>query len=52
MQYLSVNKGMSGLTKALTALTRQQRHLAMRVIISTQGELLRSLQFETAPHEM
>ncbi|EIW61790.1 uncharacterized protein TRAVEDRAFT_44610 [Trametes versicolor FP-101664 SS1] len=35
-KYLSVNKGMSGLTKALTALTRQQRHLAMRVIISTQ----------------
>ncbi|KAI0637943.1 hypothetical protein C8Q77DRAFT_1070335 [Trametes polyzona] len=34
--YLSVNRGMSGLTKALTSLTRQQRHLAMRVIISTQ----------------
>ncbi|KAI0363570.1 hypothetical protein BV20DRAFT_1126210 [Pilatotrama ljubarskyi] len=35
-KYLSVNRGMSGLTKALTSLTRQQRHLAMRVIISTQ----------------
>ncbi|KAI0771995.1 hypothetical protein BD413DRAFT_50205 [Trametes elegans] len=35
-KYLSVNKGMSGLTKALIALTRQQRHLAMRVILSTQ----------------
>ena len=30
---------MSGLTKALLSLTRQQRHLAMRVVISTQGEL-------------
>ncbi|KAI0751495.1 hypothetical protein C8Q80DRAFT_1157643 [Daedaleopsis nitida] len=35
-KYLSVNKAMSGLTKVLTSLTRQQRHLAMRVIISTQ----------------
>jgi hypothetical protein len=36
-QYLSVNKGMSGLTKSLLTLTREQRHLGMRVIISTQG---------------
>ncbi|KAI0650169.1 hypothetical protein C8Q79DRAFT_942571 [Trametes meyenii] len=35
-KYLSMNKGKMGLTRALTALTRQQRHLAMRVIISTQ----------------
>ncbi|KAI0356495.1 hypothetical protein OH77DRAFT_1423428 [Trametes cingulata] len=35
-KYLSVNRGMSGLTKGLISLTRQQRHLAMRVIISTQ----------------
>ncbi|KAI1789043.1 hypothetical protein LXA43DRAFT_602122 [Ganoderma leucocontextum] len=35
-KYLSLNKGFTGLTKALTSLTRQQRHLAMRVIISTQ----------------
>ncbi|KAI0332440.1 hypothetical protein GY45DRAFT_1352709 [Cubamyces sp. BRFM 1775] len=35
-KYLSVNRGMSGLTKALLSFTRQQRHLAMRVIISTQ----------------
>ncbi len=37
-QYLSLNRGMTGLTKALTSLIRQQRHLAMRVIISTQGD--------------
>ncbi|KAI0677006.1 hypothetical protein C8Q78DRAFT_961710 [Trametes maxima] len=35
-KYLSMNKGRVGLTKALTSLTRQQRHLALRVIISTQ----------------
>lgn len=35
-KYLSLNRGMTGLTKALTSLIRQQRHLAMRVIISTQ----------------
>ncbi|CAL1701481.1 unnamed protein product [Somion occarium] len=35
-KYLSANKGNSGLTKALLSLIRQQRHLAMRVIISTQ----------------
>ncbi|KAH9849873.1 hypothetical protein C2E23DRAFT_870336 [Lenzites betulinus] len=35
-KYLSAHKGMSGLTRALTSLTRQQRHLAMRIIISTQ----------------
>ncbi|KAF8803657.1 hypothetical protein BYT27DRAFT_7144034 [Phlegmacium glaucopus] len=31
-------KSSSGLTKALLSLIRQQRHLAMRVIISTQGK--------------
>lgn len=36
-QYLSPTKGSSGLTKSLLTLTREQRHLAMRVIISTQG---------------
>ncbi|TBU49055.1 hypothetical protein BD309DRAFT_883325 [Dichomitus squalens] len=35
-KYLSSNRSFTGLTKALTELTRQQRHLAMRVIISTQ----------------
>ncbi|KAH8106066.1 hypothetical protein BXZ70DRAFT_918051 [Cristinia sonorae] len=35
-KYLSANKGNSGLTKSLLSLIRQQRHLAMRVIISTQ----------------
>ncbi|OCH90737.1 hypothetical protein OBBRIDRAFT_834829 [Obba rivulosa] len=35
-KYLDANKGKSGLTKALLSLVRQQRHLAMRVIISTQ----------------
>jgi len=35
-KYLSSSKNASGLTKALLSLTRQQRHLAMRVIISTQ----------------
>ncbi|KAG6868454.1 hypothetical protein C0993_002592 [Termitomyces sp. T159_Od127] len=35
-KYLSSNRGSSGLTKALLMLTRQQRHLSMRVIISTQ----------------
>jgi hypothetical protein len=37
LQYLSSGKGASGLTKSLLTLTREQRHLAMRVIISTQG---------------
>jgi len=37
LQYLSTNKGMSGLTKALLTFTREQRHLGMRIIISTQG---------------
>jgi hypothetical protein len=36
-QYLSPTKSSSGLTKSLLTLTREQRHLAMRVIISTQG---------------
>ena len=36
-QYLSANRGDTGLTKTLTSLIRQQRHLAMRVVISTQG---------------
>ncbi|KAI0751494.1 hypothetical protein C8Q80DRAFT_1157639 [Daedaleopsis nitida] len=35
-KYLSAQQGNSGLTKALTSLIRQQRHLAMRVILSTQ----------------
>ncbi|KAI9066396.1 hypothetical protein FKP32DRAFT_1645965 [Trametes sanguinea] len=35
-KYLSSNRSDSGLTKALTSLIRQQRHLAMRVVISTQ----------------
>ncbi|KAF9075978.1 hypothetical protein BDP27DRAFT_1380598 [Rhodocollybia butyracea] len=35
-KYLSSNNNASGFTKALLSLTRQQRHLAMRVIISTQ----------------
>ena len=37
-QYLSSEKSASGLTKSLLNLIRQQRHLAMRVIISTQGQ--------------
>ncbi|KAG1732028.1 uncharacterized protein EDB91DRAFT_1251964 [Suillus paluster] len=35
-KYLSTNRGVAGLTKALLTLTREQRHLGMRVIISTQ----------------
>ncbi|KZP24515.1 hypothetical protein FIBSPDRAFT_856704 [Athelia psychrophila] len=35
-KYLSTSKGTTGLTKALLTLTRQQRHLAMRILISTQ----------------
>ncbi|KIM68689.1 hypothetical protein SCLCIDRAFT_1208887 [Scleroderma citrinum Foug A] len=35
-KYLSPSKAVSGLTKSLLTLTREQRHLAMRVIISTQ----------------
>ena len=35
-----MNDGKSGLTKELLSLVRQQRHLAMRVVISTQGEHL------------
>ncbi|KAH7930372.1 hypothetical protein BV22DRAFT_1125091 [Leucogyrophana mollusca] len=35
-KYLSQNRSVAGLTKALLTLTREQRHLAMRVIISTQ----------------
>ncbi|KAG6817206.1 hypothetical protein H0H87_011564 [Tephrocybe sp. NHM501043] len=35
-KYLSSHRGSSGLTGALLMLTRQQRHLSMRVIISTQ----------------
>ncbi|KAI0650170.1 hypothetical protein C8Q79DRAFT_1006463 [Trametes meyenii] len=35
-KYLSATRGDSGLTRALTSLIRQQRHLAMRVVISTQ----------------
>lgn len=35
-KYLSSDTTVSGLTKSLLTLTREQRHLAMRVIISTQ----------------
>ncbi|RDB22698.1 hypothetical protein Hypma_010340 [Hypsizygus marmoreus] len=35
-KYLATSRASSGLTKALLTLTRQQRHLSMRVIISTQ----------------
>ncbi|KAJ4467537.1 hypothetical protein J3R30DRAFT_1939294 [Lentinula aciculospora] len=35
-KYLTSSNHQSGFTKALLSLTRQQRHLAMRVIISTQ----------------
>ncbi|KAI1789044.1 hypothetical protein LXA43DRAFT_893681 [Ganoderma leucocontextum] len=35
-KYLSANRGDSGLTRTLTSLIRQQRHLAMRVVIGTQ----------------
>ncbi|KAH9951839.1 hypothetical protein B0H21DRAFT_818261 [Amylocystis lapponica] len=35
-KYLSANRIDSGLTKALLSLIRQQRHMAMRVVISTQ----------------
>jgi len=35
-KYLSSTRASSGLTKALLGLIRQQRHLSMRVIISTQ----------------
>jgi hypothetical protein len=38
LQYLYPHKSVSGLTKSLLTLTREQRHLAMRVIISTQGK--------------
>ncbi|KAI6110773.1 hypothetical protein EDD16DRAFT_1609606 [Pisolithus croceorrhizus] len=35
-KYLSASRGAAGLTNALLTLTREQRHLGMRVIISTQ----------------
>ncbi|KAH7907128.1 hypothetical protein BJ138DRAFT_1160878 [Hygrophoropsis aurantiaca] len=35
-KYLSPSRGVAGLTKTLLTLTREQRHLAIRVIISTQ----------------
>ncbi|KAF7790865.1 hypothetical protein EIP86_001823 [Pleurotus ostreatoroseus] len=35
-KYLSANNGESGLTQELSSLIRQQRHLGMRVIVSTQ----------------
>ncbi|KZP24571.1 hypothetical protein FIBSPDRAFT_735600 [Athelia psychrophila] len=34
--YLTTSRGSSGLTKSLLTLTREQRHLAMRVLICTQ----------------
>lgn len=57
-QYLSPGKASSGLTKTLLRLIRQQRHLAMRILISTQGtcivervDLRRNLNFEPLPTE-
>jgi len=44
-QYLSHERHSTGLTNALLNLIRQQRHLAMRVIISTQGEHVSSTVF-------
>jgi hypothetical protein len=39
MQYLSeANSTPTGLTRALLSLVRQQRHMSMRVIVSTQGQ--------------
>ena len=39
LQYLSVARGgSSDLTKRILSIIRQQRHLGMRVIISTQGK--------------
>jgi len=35
-KYLSLEEGSAGLTKSLLTLIREQRHLAMRVIVSTQ----------------
>ncbi|PFH52524.1 hypothetical protein AMATHDRAFT_1931 [Amanita thiersii Skay4041] len=35
-KYLSVGRGSAGLAKSLLTLVREQRHLAMRVLISTQ----------------
>ncbi|ETW84550.1 hypothetical protein HETIRDRAFT_473230 [Heterobasidion irregulare TC 32-1] len=35
-KYLSESRAASGLTKALLTLIRQQRHMAMRVVLSTQ----------------
>ena len=50
-KYLSTSQGSSGLTNALLTLTREQRHLAMRVIISTQGELIRSICLQANIHK-
>ncbi|KAG6371854.1 hypothetical protein JVT61DRAFT_8851 [Boletus reticuloceps] len=35
-KYLSTNRGVAGLTTSLLTLTREQRHLGVRVLISTQ----------------
>lgn len=37
-QYLSDSSSPTGLTRALLSLVRQQRHMSMRVIVSTQGQ--------------
>jgi DNA helicase HerA-like ATPase len=39
-QYLSTQTSSSSLTQALLSMIRQMRHLALRVIISTQGTFL------------
>ncbi len=38
LQYLSDATTPTGLTRALLSLVRQQRHMSMRVIVSTQGQ--------------
>jgi hypothetical protein len=40
MQYLSDSNSPTGLTHALLSLVRQQRHMSMRVVVSTQGSCL------------
>lgn len=50
-KYLSTNNSSSGLTNALLTLTREQRHLAMRVIISTQGGLIPSIRLQANIYE-
>ena len=47
IQYLSPERHSTGLTSALLNLIRQQRHLAMRVIISTQGRQCKIVHYAT-----